>query len=121
MSMAKPEKGEDPLAPMFPYVSVMNNVVYQQRANTAPGPVTAALSYNSLIQRTAATPLIGHLLWCSPIQSLTWLPSSRRRSALSIPRQGRSVQNGIRLFRATCELCRKRLHRSGILKTGPSK
>lgn len=46
MSMAKPENA--PLAPMFPYVSVMNNVVYGQRANTAPGPVTAASSYNSL-------------------------------------------------------------------------
>ena len=56
MSMAKPEKGEDPLAPMFPYVSVMNNVVYQQRANTAPGPVTAASSYNSLNPKDGCHP-----------------------------------------------------------------
>ena len=63
MSMAKPEKGEDPLAPLFPYVSVMNNVVYGQRANTAPGPVTVPPPIILLTQRTAANPLIGHLLW----------------------------------------------------------
>lgn len=56
MSMAKPENGPDQLTPLFPYVSVMNNVVYGQRANTAPGSVTVVSSYNSLNPKKGCQP-----------------------------------------------------------------
>ena len=56
MSMAKPENGPDQLTPLFPYVSVMNNVVYGQRANTSAGSVTVVSSYNSLNPKNGCQP-----------------------------------------------------------------
>ena len=54
MSMAEP--GDDPLPSLFPHVTVMNNVVYGQRANTRPDTVTVASSYNSLHAKNGCQP-----------------------------------------------------------------
>jgi hypothetical protein len=58
MSMAKPENapGEEPLLSVFPHVSVMNNIVYGQRANTVPGSVKVASSYNSFNLKNGCQP-----------------------------------------------------------------
>lgn len=74
MSMSKPDNApEDPVPSLFPHVSVMNNVVYGQRANAAPDSVRVTSSYSSLHPRKGcqATERTATMVMADPIVDLS--------------------------------------------------